>query len=197
MDSAQLNLDSASFYKSVNGILSHILFSNDMFFLGLYGNQFPEHFINEENPFPGMDENKHMKTVRSIKKKFSAFLALRKSMDILLGNYIGHLKEYDLFAKTDTYKSGGSPCRQELCKYRNEVGAACAAYYRGEKVVDIWAGLRDKKSGARWKENTMVMVSSTTKGMASIAIILAIAKGYLDFDEKISHYWPEFAQGIQ
>ena len=27
---------------------------------------------------------------------------------------------------------------------RNELGGACCAYYHGEKVVDLWAGWRDR-----------------------------------------------------
>ena len=27
---------------------------------------------------------------------------------------------------------------------RGELGGACAAYHRGEKVVDIWGGVRNK-----------------------------------------------------
>jgi hypothetical protein len=26
---------------------------------------------------------------------------------------------------------------------RNELGAACCIYYKGEKVVDLWGGIRD------------------------------------------------------
>ncbi|NOX22884.1 MAG: beta-lactamase family protein, partial [Actinobacteria bacterium] len=40
---------------------------------------------------------------------------------------------------------------------RDEVGAACAVYHRGEKVVDLWGGLRDPKTNAPWEENTLVL----------------------------------------
>ena len=30
---------------------------------------------------------------------------------------------------------------------RNELGAACCIYYQGEKVVDLWGGIRDRVSG--------------------------------------------------
>ena len=41
---------------------------------------------------------------------------------------------------------------------RGELGAACAAYVRGEKVVDLWGGVRDARSGAPWEEDTVVLV---------------------------------------
>jgi len=75
-----------------------------------------------------------------------------------------------------------------------EVGAACAVYHKGKKVVDLWGGYRDKKSKDPWKEDTMVLVFSTTKGISGMAVALAHSKGYFEFDEKVSNYWPEFAQ---
>ncbi len=79
-------------------------------------------------------------------------------------------------------------------KHRNELGAACCIYHRGEKVVDLWGGIRDEVTGDPWEEDTMVIVWSTTKGLAGLAIALAHSRGLLDFDERISKYWPEFAQ---
>jgi|SRR5659263_165169 len=77
---------------------------------------------------------------------------------------------------------------------RNEIGAACCVYYRGEKVVDIWGGIRNKRTCAPWEEDTMVIVFSTTKGLSGLAMALANSRGLFDYDERISKYWPEFAQ---
>ncbi|MBN1803075.1 MAG: beta-lactamase family protein [Candidatus Lokiarchaeota archaeon] len=79
-------------------------------------------------------------------------------------------------------------------KRGEEVGAAVAIYHKGKKVVDLWGGYRDKKSKDPWKEDTLVLVFSTTKGMSAMAIALAHSKGYFEYDEKVSKYWPEFAQ---
>src|SRR6266508_411338 len=48
---------------------------------------------------------------------------------------------------------------------RNDLGASCCIYYKGEKVVDLWGGIRNKATGEPWEENTMVAVFSTAKGM--------------------------------
>lgn len=77
---------------------------------------------------------------------------------------------------------------------RHELGAACCIYYRGEKVVDLWGGVRNKATGEPWEENTMVLVSSATKGLAGLAMALGESRGLFDYDERISKYWPEFAQ---
>ncbi|HLN46453.1 MAG TPA: serine hydrolase domain-containing protein [Candidatus Sulfotelmatobacter sp.] len=77
---------------------------------------------------------------------------------------------------------------------RNELGAACCIYYRGEKVVDLWGGIRNKTTGESWEENTMVITYSATKGLAGLAMALAHSRGLFDLDERVMKYWPEFAQ---
>jgi CubicO group peptidase (beta-lactamase class C family) len=77
---------------------------------------------------------------------------------------------------------------------RNELGAACSAYYQGEKVVDLWGGVRDKITGEPWQEDTLVFVASTTKGMAAMVMALVHSRGLLDYEERVCTYWPEFAQ---
>lgn len=79
-------------------------------------------------------------------------------------------------------------------QYRKEVGAAFCVIKDGEKVVDLWGGFQDDKRLRKWDENTLVMVFSTTKGIASMAFALLHSRGLIDFDEKIVHYWPEFAK---
>lgn len=75
-----------------------------------------------------------------------------------------------------------------------ELGAACCVFHRGEKVVDLWGGIRDASTGERWERDTMVLVYSTTKGMAGLAMALAHSRGLYDYDERVSTYWPEFGQ---
>ena len=77
---------------------------------------------------------------------------------------------------------------------RGEIGAAVAAYWRGEKVVDLWGGRRTPGGDAPWKEDTMVIVMSTTKGLSAMTLAIANAREWLDYDAPVAHYWPEFAQ---
>lgn len=77
---------------------------------------------------------------------------------------------------------------------RHELGGACCVYHRGEKVVDLWGGVRNKSTGEPWEEDTMVIVWSATKGLAAMTLALAHSHGWLDYDECVSTYWPEFAQ---
>ncbi len=77
---------------------------------------------------------------------------------------------------------------------RGEIGAAVAAYWRGEKVVDLWGGRRSPYSDDRWEEDTMVVVFSTTKGLSAMTLAMANARGLLDYEAPVARYWPEFAQ---
>jgi CubicO group peptidase (beta-lactamase class C family) len=77
---------------------------------------------------------------------------------------------------------------------RGEIGAAVAAYWRGERVVDLWGGWRTPNGGAPWNRDTMVEVMSTTKGLSAMTLAIANARGWLDYDAPVARYWPEFAQ---
>jgi CubicO group peptidase (beta-lactamase class C family) len=78
--------------------------------------------------------------------------------------------------------------------HRGELGGACCAYYRGEKVVDLWGGVRNRSTGEPWQEDTMVIVYSATKGLAAMTLAIAHSRGWLDYERTVAHYWPEFAQ---
>jgi CubicO group peptidase (beta-lactamase class C family) len=77
---------------------------------------------------------------------------------------------------------------------RRELGGACCAYVHGEIVVDLWGGVRNKETGDPWQRDTMVIVYSATKGLAAMTLALAHSRGWLDYDQRVAAYWPEFAQ---
>ncbi len=77
---------------------------------------------------------------------------------------------------------------------RHELGGAVCAYVDGEKVVDLWGGIRNKKTGEPWERNTMVVVHSATKGLAAMTLAIAHSRGWLAYEERVATYWPEFAQ---
>ena len=83
-------------------------------------------------------------------------------------------------------------CLQEVVE-TNKGGAAVCVYHRGEKVVDLWGGFRDGRRRP-WLEDTMSPSFSTTKGMASTLLHIMVDRGLLDYDDRVSKHWPEFAQ---
>ncbi len=66
---------------------------------------------------------------------------------------------------------------------RGELGAACAIYYQGQKVVDLWGGYRDEQTQAPWEEDTLVIVFSSTKGVAGL---MAHQAGLCVIDEPLN-----------
>jgi CubicO group peptidase (beta-lactamase class C family) len=77
---------------------------------------------------------------------------------------------------------------------RSEIGAACCVYRKGEKVVDLWGGVRNKSTGEPWEPDTLALVYSATKGLSAMTLAVAHSRGWLDYDELACNYWPEFAQ---
>jgi CubicO group peptidase (beta-lactamase class C family) len=96
-----------------------------------------------------------------------------------------------------TVSHGFEPVRDAFVENftrRGELGGACSVYQDGEQVVDLWGGVRDRRSGEPWRADTMVLVHSTTKGLAAMVLALAHSRGWLDYEERVCAYWPEFAQ---
>lgn len=65
-------------------------------------------------------------------------------------------------------------------------------YHRGQRVVDVWGGVRDDE-GKPWSRDTLCVSFSTTKGVASTALHLLVDRGLVDYDTPVATYWPEFA----
>jgi CubicO group peptidase (beta-lactamase class C family) len=71
---------------------------------------------------------------------------------------------------------------------RHELGGACCAYVHGEKVVDLWGGVRNKKMGELWEQDTMAIVWSATKGLAAMTLAIAHSWGWLDYEAPVCRY---------
>jgi len=82
---------------------------------------------------------------------------------------------------------------EKLYKEDREIGSCFAVYKDGNPLVDLWGGFQDKDKTKPWQKDNLVTVYSTTKGVAAFCIALAMEKGLLKYEEKVSTYWPEFA----
>ena len=71
-------------------------------------------------------------------------------------------------------------------------GSSLAIFKDGAPVVNIWQG--EAEAGRPWTQDTTSVVFSCAKGLTSILAHRLIQEGKLDLEEKVSHYWPEFAQ---
>lgn len=74
---------------------------------------------------------------------------------------------------------------------RKDIGAAFAAFHKGRKVVDLWGGMA--APGQPWKEDTLQVVYSGTKGLMASCMLILIERGLIDLDAPVAKYWPEFA----
>lgn len=72
-------------------------------------------------------------------------------------------------------------------------GAALCVYYRGEPVVDIWAGSRNRQGDA-WASDTLSLSFSTTKGIISTLLHQLADLGEVSYDMPVAHYWPAFSR---
>jgi CubicO group peptidase (beta-lactamase class C family) len=81
--------------------------------------------------------------------------------------------------------------RRQLQSYPG--GAAVCVYSRGECVVDLWGGAKDR-AGTPWEQDTLAPSFSTTKGVASTLLHMMADRGLLEYEERVAKYWPEFAQ---
>jgi CubicO group peptidase (beta-lactamase class C family) len=76
---------------------------------------------------------------------------------------------------------------------RQPGGAALCVYHRGECVLDVWGGTRDR-AGSAWTADTLSLSFSTTKGIVSTLLHILAGRGELDYDAPVARYWPAFAQ---
>ena len=82
---------------------------------------------------------------------------------------------------------------QEIHQSGREVGSSFSVYKDGIPLIDIWSGYADKEKNKEWERDTLANVWSTTKGITALTIAHAYEQGILDYEEKVSTYWPEFA----
>ncbi|TMR91054.1 serine hydrolase domain-containing protein [Nonomuraea basaltis] len=75
-----------------------------------------------------------------------------------------------------------------------ELGASVAVYQRGRAVVDLWGGTANAgDTPAEWRQDTIALLASATKGLVASAAMLLVDRGLLDLDAPVADYWPEFA----
>ncbi len=73
-------------------------------------------------------------------------------------------------------------------------GAAVCVYVDGQPVVDLWGGIADARTDAPWTKETVNVLFSCTKGLASIVAAQLVEDGRLDYEAPVTQYWPAFGQ---
>jgi CubicO group peptidase (beta-lactamase class C family) len=93
----------------------------------------------------------------------------------------------------DSRFSGVLDAFLENFESRDELGANVCVTVEGRTVVDLWGGQKSE-GGAPWEKDTVCVVFSSTKGASAISAHMAVDRGLLDLDARVTRYWPEFGQ---
>ena len=76
-------------------------------------------------------------------------------------------------------------------------GAQLCVYYQGQPVIELAGGL-DSPGGRPVTNQTLYQIRSTTKALATIAMLMLYEKHRFAFEDPVAKYWPEFgARGKQ
>jgi CubicO group peptidase (beta-lactamase class C family) len=76
-------------------------------------------------------------------------------------------------------------------RQRRERGASLCVIHRGRTVVDVWGGVGNR-SGAPWREDSVSVVFSATKGATALSAHVLASRGELDLNAPVVRYWPEY-----
>ena len=109
------------------------------------------------------------------------------------------IKDY-LFADQHNYQGNVDERFSDLARQFSRLqdarseqgGAALVVYFEGQKVVDIYTG--KKSLTENWQPDTMSLCYSTGKGVLATLTHILVSQGFLDYDQPVADYWPEFAQ---
>ncbi|GAA1979960.1 serine hydrolase domain-containing protein [Amycolatopsis minnesotensis] len=89
-----------------------------------------------------------------------------------------------------TVAAGFEPVRDEFAAIAlgegGDFAAQVVAYRHGERIVDLW-------TGPEITGDSLLGAFSASKGAAHLVVALLVQDGVLDLDQRVSHYWPEFA----
>lgn len=74
-----------------------------------------------------------------------------------------------------------------------ELGCQVAIFRNGEPLVDVRAGWSNRKKTKDVTEDTLFSVYSSGKAMAALVVAYLVELGRLDYEQRVSGIWPEFA----
>jgi len=81
---------------------------------------------------------------------------------------------------------------EENFRERGELGASVCVWWRGEEVLALDRGWRDRECRVAWTPDTLVPVYSATKAPAAASLLHALESRGLDEDTPVREVWPRF-----
>jgi CubicO group peptidase (beta-lactamase class C family) len=82
----------------------------------------------------------------------------------------------------------------QLSPRRLHPGAALAVYWQGRLVLNLTAGFADTQQGDPVRPDTLFLLFSSTKPLASVALWQQIERGAAALDDPVAAHWPAFAR---
>jgi CubicO group peptidase (beta-lactamase class C family) len=76
----------------------------------------------------------------------------------------------------------------------DEVGASVCIWRRGEEVLHLANGYRDREKLLPWTRQTPILIWSATKGLTSACLIHAASEHGIDLNRNVVDLWPEYGQ---
>jgi len=74
----------------------------------------------------------------------------------------------------------------------DDLGAGLAVEVDGRRVVDLWGGVADARTGRAWERDTECVTFSATKAVTATAALLLVERGAVDLGRRVTDWWPEF-----
>jgi CubicO group peptidase (beta-lactamase class C family) len=75
-----------------------------------------------------------------------------------------------------------------------ELGAAVSIWQDGKPIVDLYSGFCDARHEKPWEADTLVLIWSATKGLASACVLYVLQEHRIGIDRTVAEFWPEFVQ---
>jgi CubicO group peptidase (beta-lactamase class C family) len=86
------------------------------------------------------------------------------------------------------------PLFRENFEKLGELGAAVSIWQDGEPIVDLYSGFCDARHEKPWEADTLVLIWSATKGLASACVLYLLQEHRIGIDRTVAEFWPEFVQ---
>ncbi|CAG8675777.1 10661_t:CDS:1, partial [Scutellospora calospora] len=83
---------------------------------------------------------------------------------------------------------------EENIKNGLDIGASVSVFYNNNMVINLQGGIANLNNGKIYDSETLQLVFSSSKVLTGIVIARLVEQGLLNYNEKISKYWPEFSQ---
>lgn len=86
------------------------------------------------------------------------------------------------------------PLFEENFKKLGDLGAAISLWQDGKALIDLHGGFRDARREHPWTKDTIVLIWSAAKGLASACTLYALQEHKIDIERRVAEFWPDFAQ---